>query len=114
MEASGGGDVSEVTAAYVVGAAREADRTASRLGLGRWRWLTVEGRTANVHLTEPEQETLLLLVRDRSVPAGRLARSWRRRPTPAPMILPATRPPASAGLGATIRCTVLRARPICI
>jgi tetratricopeptide (TPR) repeat protein len=74
MEASGGGDVSEVTAAYVVGVAREAERTASMLGLGRWRWLTVEGRTANVHVTEPEPETLLALVRDRGVPAGRLAR----------------------------------------
>jgi tetratricopeptide (TPR) repeat protein len=74
MEASGGKDVSEVAAAYAVGMAREAERTASILGLGSWRWLTVEGRSANVHLTEPEQQTLLLLVRDRGVPAGRLAR----------------------------------------
>lgn len=73
MEAAGA-DVSEAAAAYVVGMTREAERTASMLGLGQWRWVTVEGGTGNVHVTNPEPETLLLLVRDRAVPAGRLAR----------------------------------------
>lgn len=73
MEAEGQ-DVSEPAAAYVVGMAREAERSATMLGLGPWQWVTVEGGAANVHVTSPEEDTLLLLVRDRAVPAGRLAR----------------------------------------
>jgi len=44
------------------------------LGLGDWRRLVVEGTAANLHMSAPDNETLLLVVRDRSVPAGRLAR----------------------------------------
>jgi tetratricopeptide (TPR) repeat protein len=74
IETPRGGDVSEAAAAYVVGMAREAERTAAMLDLGRWEWVTVEGGAANVHVTIPEQDTLLLVARDRAVPAGRLAR----------------------------------------
>lgn len=68
-----GQDVSEEAAAYLSGAAQEAERTARMLGLGAWRWMVAEAGDGNVHVSSPDPETLLLLVRDRSVPAGRLA-----------------------------------------
>jgi tetratricopeptide (TPR) repeat protein len=67
------GDVSEAVAAYLAGAAQEADRTARMLGLGGWEWIVAEGPEGNVYVTPPTEGTLLLIARDRSVPAGRLA-----------------------------------------
>jgi len=69
----GGREVSEAVAAYLAGAAQEADRTARMLGLGEWRWIVAEGPEANVYVTPPTPETLLLILRDQSVPSGRLA-----------------------------------------
>ncbi len=66
-------DVSEEAAAYLSGAAQEAERTSRMLGLGAWRWMVAEAGDGNVHVSSPDPETLLLVVRDRSVPAGRLA-----------------------------------------
>lgn len=74
LEDPAGNDVSEAAAAHLADAAREAARTASMLGLGRWRWLVVEADSANVHLSMPDEQSLLMVARDRSVPAGRLAR----------------------------------------
>jgi predicted regulator of Ras-like GTPase activity (Roadblock/LC7/MglB family) len=72
LDASGG-EVSEMVAAYLAGAAQEADRTARMLGLGEWRWIVAEGPDGNVYVTPPTTETLLLILRDQSVPSGRLA-----------------------------------------
>lgn len=66
-------DVSEAVAAYLAGAAQEADRTARMLNLGQWRWIVAEGPQGNVYVTPPTPETLLLILRDHSVPSGRLA-----------------------------------------
>jgi predicted regulator of Ras-like GTPase activity (Roadblock/LC7/MglB family) len=52
---------------------QEAARTAKLLGLGSWRGLSAEGRHGHVHLAPPTAESLLLVVRDRGVPLGRLA-----------------------------------------
>ncbi len=69
-----GPPVSEPVAAYLADAAREAARSSRILGLGNWRWLTVETSSANMHVSPPDDESLLLVVRARTVPAGRLAR----------------------------------------
>ncbi len=68
-----GVDASDAVAAFLAGAAQEAERTAGMLGLGEWRWLVAEGPEGNVYVTPPTAETLLLIQRDRSVPSGRLA-----------------------------------------
>jgi tetratricopeptide (TPR) repeat protein len=70
---AGGAEVSEAVAAFLAGAAQEAERTARMLDLGDWRWLVAEGPEGNVYVTPPTGETLLLILRDRSVPSGRLA-----------------------------------------
>jgi len=69
----GGRDVSEPVAAYLAGVSQEAARSAKLLGLGTWTGLSAEGRQGHVHLAQPTPEALLLVVRDRSVPMGRLA-----------------------------------------
>lgn len=63
----------EEAAAYLAGAAEEAERTARMLNLGEWRWIVAEGATGNIYVTHATEETLLLIMRDRTVPAGRLA-----------------------------------------
>lgn len=60
-------------AAYLAGAAEEAERTARMLDLAEWRWIVAEGASGNVYVTRATEETLLLIMRDRTVPAGRLA-----------------------------------------
>ena len=67
-----GTDVADAVAAYLTGVSQEADRTAQMLELGPWDWLVAEGVEGNLHLTKPTDDTRLLVVRDRSVPAGRL------------------------------------------
>ena len=68
-----GRDVGEAVAAYLGGVAQEAARTATRLGLGEWTGLSVEGRVAHVHVCRPRADALLAIVRDRAMPLGRLA-----------------------------------------
>jgi tetratricopeptide (TPR) repeat protein len=68
-----GADVTDAVAAYLAGVSQEAARTAKLLGLGAWSGLSAEGGHGNVHLSHPSAEALLLVVRDRSVPLGRLA-----------------------------------------
>ena len=68
-----GSDVTDAVAAYLAGVSQEAARTAKLLGLGTWSGLSAEGRHGNVHLSQPSKEALLLVVRDRGVPLGRLA-----------------------------------------
>jgi tetratricopeptide (TPR) repeat protein len=66
-------NVTDVVAAHLAGAAQEADRTARLLGLGGWTWAVAEGEAGNTYLTPPTDDTLLLIVRDTTVPPGRLA-----------------------------------------
>lgn len=68
-----GRDVTDAVAAYLAGVSQESARTAKLLGLGTWTGLAAEGRLGHVYLTAPSAEALLLVVRDRSVPMGRLA-----------------------------------------
>ena len=68
-----GADVTDAVAAYLAGVSQEAARTAKLLGLGAWSGLSAEGRHGNVHASQPSKEALLLVVRDRGVPLGRLA-----------------------------------------
>ena len=73
-----GTDVTEAVAAYLAGVSLEAGRTAKLLGLGVWSGLAAEGQLGHVHLAQPGPDALLLVVRDRSVPMGRLAIIARR------------------------------------
>jgi predicted regulator of Ras-like GTPase activity (Roadblock/LC7/MglB family) len=68
-----GADVTDAVAAYLAGVSQEAARTAKLLGLGAWTGLSAEGQRGNVHLAQPSKDSLLLVVRDRGVPLGRLA-----------------------------------------
>jgi len=87
----GGGDVTETVAAYLAGVSQEAARTAKLLGLGAWNGLSAEGQHGNVHLAQPTSDALLLVVRERGMPLGRLsilaqratamARRWLERET---------------------------------
>jgi predicted regulator of Ras-like GTPase activity (Roadblock/LC7/MglB family) len=84
-----GTDVTETVAAYLAGVSQEAARTARLLGMGGWRGLSAEGQDGHVYVAQPTPESMLLMVRDRSVPLGRLgmlaqraaqmARSWLER-----------------------------------
>ena len=68
-----GADVTDAVAAYLAGVSQEAARTAKLLGLGVWTGLSAEGKQGNVHVSQPSKDALLLVVRDRGVPLGRLA-----------------------------------------
>lgn len=68
-----GHDVTDAVAAYLAGVSQEAARTVKLLGLGRWTGLAAEGQLGHVHLAPPTSDALLLVVRDRAVPMGRLA-----------------------------------------
>ncbi len=68
-----GSDVTDRVAAYLAGVSQEAARTAKLLGLGAWNGLSAEGQHGNVHLAHPTPEALLLIVRERGMPLGRLA-----------------------------------------
>ena len=67
-----GSDGSTEAAAHLAGVSQEMERTARMLKMGEWKWLVVEATDGNVHLTQPAEDTLLVIVRDRDVPAGRL------------------------------------------
>ena len=68
-----GADVTDAVAAYLAGVSQEAARTVKLLGLGAWNGLSAEGQQGNVHLAHPTPEALLLVVRERGIPLGRLA-----------------------------------------
>jgi len=68
-----GRDVTDAVAAYLAGVSQEAARAAKLLGLGHWTGVAAEGQLGHVHLASPAGDALLLVVRDRSVPMGRLA-----------------------------------------
>ena len=66
-------DVSDAAAAHLAGVSREAARTARLLELGSWLSVTAECPDGNLHLSAPSADSVLLTVRDASVPAARLA-----------------------------------------
>lgn len=82
-------DVTESVAAYLAGVSMEATRAARLLDLGPWRGLSAEGQGGHIFLAQPTSESLLLLMRDRALPLGRLgmlaqraaqvARQWLER-----------------------------------
>ena len=81
-----GTDVADAVSAHLAGVSQEAARTARLLGLGAWISLAAESPDGHLFVVAPTTETLLLVVRERSVPLGRLgviseraanvARSW--------------------------------------
>jgi tetratricopeptide (TPR) repeat protein len=84
-------DVGDRVAAELAGVSKEAARTSRLLGLGTWQAIAVESPEGNVFLVPPTPETLLLTVRDSSLPLARLgllaeraareAREWLTRHT---------------------------------
>ena len=68
-----GQDVTDAVAAYLAGVSQEAGRTAKLLGLGHWTGVSAEGPAGHAHLSMPRHDAMLLVVRDRGVPLGRLA-----------------------------------------
>jgi len=68
-----GDDVADAVSAHLAGVSQEASRTARLLGLGAWISLAAESPDGHLFVVAPTPETLLLLVREQSVPLGRLA-----------------------------------------
>jgi tetratricopeptide (TPR) repeat protein len=66
-------DVGDRVAAELAGVAKEAARTCRLLGLGTWQAIAVEAPDSNLFLVAPTSDTLLLTVRDSSLPMARLA-----------------------------------------
>jgi tetratricopeptide (TPR) repeat protein len=66
-------DVGDRVAAELAGVSKEAARTSRLLGLGTWQAIAVESPEGNLFLVPPTPETLLLTVRDSSLPMARLA-----------------------------------------
>jgi tetratricopeptide (TPR) repeat protein len=67
-----GDDVSEVAAALVSGAAREANRAAKLLDLGAWRHVTVECADLSFCLIQPTTDTGLIAAMEATLPVGQL------------------------------------------
>lgn len=70
--------VSDEVAAYVAGAGQEAERAARVLDLGPWRSLEVEATDGHLHLSVPAPEAVLVVRREKAVPAGRVTLLARR------------------------------------
>ena len=68
----GNEDVSDRVAAELAGVSKEATRTSRLLKLGTWQAIAVESPEGNLFLVPPTPETLLLTVRDASLPMARL------------------------------------------
>ena len=66
-------DVGERVAAELAGVSKEATRTSRLLGLGTWQAIAVEAPAWNLFLVPPTPDTLLLTVRESSLPMARLA-----------------------------------------
>jgi tetratricopeptide (TPR) repeat protein len=66
-------DVGDRVAAELAGVSKEAARTSRLLGLGAWQAIAVEAPDWNLFLLAPTPDTLLLTVRESSLPMARLA-----------------------------------------
>lgn len=65
-------DVGDRVAAELAGVSREASRTTKLLGLGAWEAIAVESPEGNLFLVAPTPQTVLLTMRDPSLPMARL------------------------------------------
>jgi tetratricopeptide (TPR) repeat protein len=65
-------DVGDRVAAELAGVSKEASRTAKLLGLGAWLAIAVESPEGNLFLVPPTPQTVLLTMRDPSLPMARL------------------------------------------
>lgn len=65
-------DVGDRVAAELAGVSREAARTSRLLGLGSWQAIAVESPEGNLFLVAPTPNTVLLTMRDPSLPMARL------------------------------------------
>jgi predicted regulator of Ras-like GTPase activity (Roadblock/LC7/MglB family) len=74
LDRADGSDASDAVAAALAGVSREAERATRILELGEWKGIAIESGAVNFELRSPTAETLLLVMRGREVPAGRLAR----------------------------------------
>lgn len=72
LRSPGDEDVGDRVAAELAGVSREAARTSRLLGLGTWEAIAVESPEGNLFLVPPTPETLLLTVREASLPLARL------------------------------------------
>jgi predicted regulator of Ras-like GTPase activity (Roadblock/LC7/MglB family) len=70
---AGGGGVADRVAAELAGVSREAVRATRLLDLGDWHSVAIEAAGANFFLVPPTAETLLLIMRDATMPMGRVA-----------------------------------------
>ena len=71
--ARAGEGLADQVAADLAGVSREANRATRLLNLGEWKSIAVETPAANFFLAPPTSETLLLVMRDSSMPMGRVA-----------------------------------------
>jgi tetratricopeptide (TPR) repeat protein len=65
-------DVGDRVAAELAGVSKEASRTTKLLGLGAWEAIAVESPEGNLFLVAPTPHTVLLTMRDPSLPMARL------------------------------------------
>jgi tetratricopeptide (TPR) repeat protein len=65
-------DVGDRVAAELAGVSKEASRTSRLLGLGAWQAIAVESPEGNLYLMAPTPDTMLLTVKDTSLPLARL------------------------------------------
>lgn len=65
-------DVGDRVAAELAGVSKEASRTSRLLGLGAWQSIAVESPEGNFYLVAPSPDTVLLTVRDPSLPMAQL------------------------------------------
>jgi len=69
--ANGGGDADRV-AAQLAGLSREAARATRLLGLGGWHSIAVESADGHLFVSAPTADTVLLALRDHSLPMARV------------------------------------------
>jgi tetratricopeptide (TPR) repeat protein len=72
VRSPGNQDVGDRVAAELAGVSKEAARTSKLLGLGSWQAIAVETPAWNLYLVAPTPETVLLTVRESSLPMARL------------------------------------------
>lgn len=65
-------EVGDRVAAELAGVSKEAARTTRLLGLGTWQTIAVESPEGNLFLVAPTPDTVLLTMRDSSLPMARL------------------------------------------
>jgi tetratricopeptide (TPR) repeat protein len=89
LTAPDGHDAGDRVAAHLAGLTREAARATRLLGLGSWHSIAIESPDGHLFLSAPTAETLLLALREPTLPmarlgllaerAGRAARGWLER-----------------------------------